>query len=224
MKALLLALALIVPTAHAVDVEISLGASRFTYLQDGMWYQEGMPHSNRMTSPAASVGLVGDVLPNLQWRAGYAFLGSVSSDAMAAPDMTDYHDGVGGYDPGTRQCRGSCGPQRRFVGRGYLHGLYLTLQPYVDVKGYRLAVEGGPFFYHAQYHVTAYNTDGAPQWIPVETFKYRAPAVEVGWLAGASVSRGPWSVAYQFYHVPSKWRPDPTIWKNVHLLSVRYRF
>lgn len=214
-------------TAHAANaqpkIEVGVGVSQFTTREDGLWYQEGFSHKLDMRSPSISIGLTGDVNSWLSWRASYVYLGNARSSADAVPDATDYPNGVGGYNASTKSCNGACGPMRKFVGRGNLQGVYFTLEPHVTWNGWRFGIEAGPFLYRATWNVDIYNTDGAPQWAAYEAMSYK-PRIELGMVAGASVSRGHYSVAYQWFHAPTKWNPVPAIWNNVHMITLRYSF
>lgn len=225
MKKILLGALLASPiAAQAVDFEIGLGVSKFNTLADGMWYQEGFPHRLDLQRPAASVGISGPVNDWLRWRVAYHYLGNVGSSAYAVPDATDYVDGVGGYNLQTKSCNGECGPTRMFVGHGNLQGIAITLEPHFDYRGFQFAIEGGAWIYHANWHVTAYNNFDKPnQWPAVEEYRY-SRKIDVSYTVGASISRGNWTVAYQYFKTPARNMPFPVIWSNVQLLSLRYKF
>ena len=62
--AAILAIAAMLPLsayAAAPKLELGVGVSKFDLRDDGLWYQEGMPHKLDMRSPAVSIGLTGDI-------------------------------------------------------------------------------------------------------------------------------------------------------------------
>lgn len=207
--------------AHAVDFEMAVGASKYSDVGNMTWYQEGLPHDLRLVTPAIQVGATGAITSWLDWHAGYAYLGQVKTDAIATPDDAN-------YDPVAKQCRGECIAHSRFMRSGDVHGIYLTLEPHVDYKGWRFGVHAGPFLHVSRWKMRVDN------WIPAVGHEPRTIEVShkskigLGAVVGVSMSRGNWSVQYQrFYDKPKSDEPNgdfPPIWRHTDMLSVRYRF
>jgi hypothetical protein len=221
MKRLLLILSLLAPTAHAVDLELAVGASHYKEMPNGFWYQEGLPHTLDLTSAAAQVGATGAILPWLDWHADYVWLGRVKSDAIATPDDAN-------YNPQTHSCRGECIARSRFVGNGFVHGVALTLEPHFDYQGWRFGVSAGPFIYRAAWNETVYDWVGSPSDQPHTISVNQRQKWNVGKVIGVSVSRGPITLQYQrFFDQP---RSDeahgdfPGLWRHTDMVSIKYRW
>lgn len=222
--ALLLSLALLAPAAHAVDFEIAAGQTRYADRGNGFWYQEGpgLPYDLNLKSTGLQLGLVGAVNDWLDWHATYVYLGRASSDAIATPDDRN-------YDFVNKRCKGECIAYSRFRGSGDVHGIALTLEPHMDVKGFRVGVMVGPFLYVARWEVRVDN------WIPYEgagppqtIYADHKAKINLGAVVGVSIGRGPISIQYQrFFDQPRSNEPAgdfPPIWRHTDMLSLRYRY
>lgn len=223
MRALLLSLALIAPSAHAVDFEIAAGQTRYADRGNGFWYQEGpnLPYDLDLKSTGLQLGVVGEVTDWLDWHATYVYLGRANSDALATPDDAN-------YDLVAKQCRGECIARSRFRGSGDVHGIALTLEPHVDYKGWRVGVMAGPFLYVARWNVRVDEWIGFPGDTPRTINAPHKPKLNVGAVIGLSFGRGPISIQYQrFFDMPRSDEPNgdfPPIWRRTDMLSLRYRF
>lgn len=221
MRKLALALTLVAPAAHAVDFEASIGASRYQDVGNMTWYQEGLPHKLSLRSAGIQLGVAGEITPWLDWHAGYAYLGRAKSDAIATPDDAN-------YDPVAKACRGECIARSRFRGAGDVQGVYLTLEPHVDYRGWRIGVSAGPFLYVARWHVQVDDWIGFVGDTSRTIHAHHKPKLNLGAVIGVSVGRGPVSIQYQrFFVQPRSNEPAgdfPTIWHHTDMLSVHYRF
>lgn len=214
MKRLLLYLFLLVaPVAHAVDLEIGAGVAHYTPRGDMMWYQEGLPHKLDLTAPALEIGLADTFWQSgawsVDWRASYVYIGSMHSDAIATDDAN--------YDKGTKSCIGVCTEQDRYMTTGHMSGLRLTLQPTYTYNGWRFGIEGGAYIYKPTFHANVYRPDYVGH-VSYDSGWQVAPVV------GASIGRGPWSLAYLHYF--SKTLHDPTyaFWRATDAVTLRFRF
>lgn len=98
-----------------VCLQIALGASHFTTGPDGVWYQSEFAHTIHTESATAAIGLSGD-----NWRAGYQYLGRVTSTALASASDSDHN-----------------WPLSHFDGHGYVDGLYAAWVPrWIEIGAY----------------------------------------------------------------------------------------
>lgn len=224
MKSLAWLIALWMPIAHAIDFEVAVGPTQYTDRGNGFWYQEGpgLPYDLNLRSTGLQIGVTGEVTNWLDWHATYVYLGRASSDAIATPDDRN-------YDFENRRCKGECIAHSRFRGSGDVHGIALTLEPHLNVKGWRLGVSAGPFLYVARWEVRV------DDWIPAAgygspqtIYAKHSPKLNLGAVVGVSIGRGPISVQYQrFFDQPRSNEPAgdfPPIWRRTDMLSIRYRF
>jgi hypothetical protein len=217
----LAALATLAMTAQAQSlpsVEVSAGAAYYKHGEDTFWYQEGLPHSLKMTAPSFGAALVGDVYTGNNWgigyRAGYTWFGTVRSDATVVSDQN--------YDEHTKMCTAQCDQTAKFVSSGHAQAITLSLAPYYRTGKWKFAVEAGPAFFRNTWSVNIASTadpSGGFTW----THK---PTWEIGYVLGASVGYGEHlSVAYQYFKNQAKADdPVPYIWRSIHLVSLRYTF
>jgi hypothetical protein len=82
---LFLALLALCRVAAAVDVYLAGGVTQYRSVS-GQWFVMNAPHKTYLNPPTGGVDLAGDVFGPLRWRAGYRFLGSVKSWAVAPAD------------------------------------------------------------------------------------------------------------------------------------------
>lgn len=222
MKRFIIALALLSPLITFAQtwprVEVSAGAAHYSKPEDTFWYQEGMPYSMRLTTPALGVALAGDVYTAPRWgigyRVGYTWFGTVRSDATVVSDEN--------YNEHTKSCMAKCDETAKFVSSGHAQAIYFTLSPYYRYGKWKFAVEAGPSLFRNTWSINIAST-AAPDSGFTWTHK---PTWELGYVVGASVGYGEHlSVAYQYFHDKAKSDdPVPYIWRSIHLVSLRYRF
>lgn len=117
---------------------IEVGATRYAIHGDGIWRQAGTaPFDIRRNVPNGAIGFgVG------RFEFGYAYLGRIESDALAAVNDAFYEDG---------KCLRFC--ERQYLGRyqgdGYVHGAFLRY-----TFGDRWLIEPGLFVYKPHWSVT----------------------------------------------------------------------
>jgi hypothetical protein len=207
-----------------VHAEMGAGASKYSST-DGTWYQQGMEHDLGLSAPVLMLGLTGPIYTReswgIDWHVDYVSLGHVSSQCECTPDDAN-------YNPQTHQLRPvqHAVPNANFVGNGNAQGVTLTLEPYFRYRGWRVGAEAGLFPYRPDWNEVIYgwqgNTGVAPQTLYVDT----PHAWQIGKVVGASISRGPFSVAYQHYWMPTRYDSthSPAIWKGADVVMVKYRF
>jgi hypothetical protein len=208
-------LAFIPAAAMAVDIEIGAGISHYTPRGNMMWWQDGLPHKLDLNAPAFEIGLADRFYTRgrwgVDWHAGYVYLGNVHSDARATADHN--------YSKETKSCIGTCLYQNRFVGNGHTQGIKLTLEPNYTWNGWKLGVEGGAMAYIHTWNVNVYNSQGD---LLVNTNSERK--VRFAPVVGASISRGPFSVAYTHYFNKPYSDPMYSLWRATDTVTLRYRF
>lgn len=226
MKHVILAgtLCLVALAAHAVDFEIAVGQTRYADRGNGFWYQEGpgLPYDLNLKSTGLQLGVAGSLTDWLDWHATYVYLGRANSDAIATPDDNN-------YDLVAKQCRGECIARSRFRGSGDVHGIALTLEPHLDIQGWRLGAMAGPFLYVARWEVRVDDWIPAAGYGPPKTiYAHHQAKLNLGAVIGLSIGRGPVSIQYQrFFDMPRSNESAgdfPPIWRRTDMLSLRYRF
>jgi hypothetical protein len=205
-------LSLITYGAYAWQFEGGVGESYFPDSGNGVYYEDGpnFPHSLSLHEPAFEFGVTGDIGSSFGWHADLVDLGSVKTDATV--DSSDAN-----YSPSTGGCNGPCAPTETMHGSGSIIGIALTGEVHHEYYGFRLAAEAGPFIFVPQWSVTISNPYGST------TYRY-ASTVQVGAVLGASVGRGPYSLAFQYFFDRTKGSPSPGIWTGTYLLVARYKF
>ena len=99
-----------------MDFHIEAGLSHWQAIGDGTtWYQQGMPYSDKLTTPTIAIGINGE-----RWRIGVVDLGRTSVDAQA---LTEDRPGYKGYATGVRTCAKDT-PCAHFQGHGGAIGPY----------------------------------------------------------------------------------------------------
>lgn len=216
MKRLALFLLALPIAAHAADFEIAAGVARYQPRGNGMWYQDGFPHSISLNAPAVQIGLTGNLLPHLDWHADYVWLGQVRSDAIATSDAN--------YGGPQQPCKGSCEWKNRLTGHGYVQGFKLSLEPYTHWNGWRFGVEAGAFVYKPYWQVDVI-WRAAPDYNDSRWFTIKnTAAVQVAPMAGFSIGRDNVDVSYQFFLTKSLGKDQYSLYKTTHVLQLRYRF
>lgn len=213
----LLPLLLLAPlTAHAgwFNFEAGVGAASTKDLGDGTWYQQGVPHSEHLKTPAFLAGLTGDVYSNgrydVRYHLDYVYIGQQSASCLCVTDPeyspVTHKASVPGYIP--------------FNSFGHVQGVSLTLEPGYTWHGVRFAVEAGPWVFWNTWHV--HRVDPAQPGVDDLSHKTK---VQMGWVAGARLSHGDYSVSYRYYHEPQDWSTgSPGIANGTHMLMLTGKF
>jgi hypothetical protein len=209
-----------------VHAEMGAGVSWYGAAQDGRWFQKGMEHDLGLSAPVLLAGFTGPLYTReswgIDWHIDYVSLGHVSSQCECTPIDAN-------YSLQTHSLKTPLPvdvPNANFVGNGNAQGIAITIEPYVLYKGWRLGVEAGIFPYRPNWNETVTNWTVVPN-TPTSTVYADTPhAWQVGGVVGASIGRGPLSVSYQHYILPT--RSDggrsPAIWSGANVILVRARF
>lgn len=201
----------------AAHLHVGAGVSQGVTIGDGVWYQEGAPASAvHDRTPVVQIGVDGPVWSrgafDVRYGLDYVFIGQQHASCSCVPDAQ--------YDAHTHQMIDVPKDQRYspFDGFGHVQGVTATLNLGYTHDGVRFGLEGGPAVVWTTWHESLYDLYG--NWDDL-SHKTRA---QVSWVVGASVSDGPWSVAYRYYNLPQQWNPYPGLLRGVHTLTLNYRF
>jgi hypothetical protein len=212
-------LVLLLPTARAEDflhAEIGLGFGIAKDMGNGTWIQDGLPDNHeKLTFPAVEAGITGTLWARNNWdlryHLDYAYLGEQSASVDGVPDDQ--------YNPSTHKVTMPEGERLSpFNGHGHVQGVPLTLDIGYTYRGWRFGAEAGAWVYWQTWHESLYNLDD--QW---QDLSHKTVA-QVGFVAGASIERGPFSLSYRYYQISARWNPFPGLATGAHVLMARYRF
>lgn len=199
-----------------VQFEAGLGFGVASDMGDGVWVQDGSPDNHeKLTFPAVLAGFTGPVWTrgpwDVRWHLGYTYLGEQSASVEGVPDDQ--------YNPNTHQIVGYDGERYSpFNGHGHLQGIPATLDVGYTYRGWRFGAEAGAWVYWQTWHESLYNL--ADEW---QDLSHKTVA-QVGFVAGASIAHGPFSLSYRYYNVSQKWNPYPGLATGAHVLMAKYRF
>jgi len=199
-----------------IRFEAGLGFGIANDSGDGTWVQRGSPDNReKLTFPAVLAGFSGPFWArgpwDLRWHASYVYLGEQSASVDGVPDDQ--------YSPSTHQIVGYAGERYSpFSGHGHLQGIPLTLDLGYTYRGWRFGVEAGAWAYWQTWHESLY--DLADQW---QNLSHKT-VMQIGYVVGASVECGSFSLSYRYYQVSQRWNPYPGLATGAHVLMVRYRF
>lgn len=182
---------------------------------DGVWVQQGSPDNREnLTFPAALAGFSGPIYQrgawDVRWHADYAYLGEQRASVMGVPDDS--------YNPSTHQDIGTPTRYSPFSGHGHVQGIPLTLDVGYTYRGWRFGAEAGAWVYWQTWHESLYNLDD--QW---QDLSHKTVA-QLGYVVGASVERGSFSLSYRYYGMSQRWNPYPGLATGAHVAMLRYRF
>lgn len=211
--------------AHAqswFQFEAGLGATHYTDRGDGTWYQKGAPQwSESLNAPAYTVGFAGPIVSRgkwgIDWHADYIYMSNASADCWCTPVDANYdlvNKRIVKYDP----------PLAHFVGSGHTQGAALMIEPYYTIDSWRVGVLGGAFINVPTWHETVDNWSMTPGQ-QTRSIEVRARSkVTVSPVVGLTVSRGNFSLRYQYFMLPAGDADVPQVFSSAHMLSLMYRF
>jgi len=238
------ALAIAATSAQAesfFQIEAGLGVTSAQKVGDGIFYSKGFSHSTPNGSYGGRVGVVMNVIdapvrsivPGLRMHAGYYNFGKVNWSSMNPQDEADFTSvgQQGGYNVKTGTCvADNCGVFRKFDSTGGIQAIALTVEPFWNLGGaWTLGVEAGPALYRSTWtSVATAMADGRFGPAGTQETLTHAPRVQLGALAGVSLSRGPFSVRANYLYAPVAYKDDgkdvPAGIKGEFMLSVNYTF
>lgn len=228
MKALLAALATTIALAATparaeswFQFKAGVGVSRITDQGDGVWIQQGAPNNHEQkTTPAFLVGLTGPLYTrgafDARWHVDYVYLGEFSASVDGVPD--EYYNPVAHQVLSTWKQTGLA--YSPFNGHGHLQGVPLTLDVGYTYNGWRIGVEGGPWLYWQTWHESLQGMGEVDQWHDLS----HKTQMQVGYVAGASVSRGNFTASYRHYSATGGGNPYPGLSSGANVIMLQYRF
>ena len=212
--ALLAALPLLAHAGPWFQVETGAGYAFTKDLGDGVWYQEGVPHSETLNTKAYLAGFTGQIIErvpyDLTWHLDYVYFGSQRASCMCVTDAqynaVTHIASVPGYIP--------------FNSSGHIQGVSLTFEPGYTWHGLRFSVEAGPWVFWDTWHVRRID----PAQPGVDDISHRTRA-QLGWVVGARIESGDSSLSYRYYNEPQDWSNGyPGIANGTHMLMFVHRF
>ncbi|WP_205980681.1 hypothetical protein [Paraburkholderia sp. Ac-20340] len=171
-------------------------------------------------------------MPGLRLHLDYYNFGKVKWSSTNPQDAADF-DGTGttgGYNATTQTCNDdNCGAMRRFDSTGGIQAIALTLEPFWDLgSSWQFGVEIGPALYRSTWtSVATALSDGRFGPIGTQETLMHSPHMQLGALAGASISRGPFSVRLNYLYAPvgsSTAKNVPSGIKGDWMLSANYTY
>jgi hypothetical protein len=211
--------------ADYVHLELGAGVSRYDTQGDGTWYQEGMQHDLGLSAPVLLGGLTGPLYTReswgIDWHIDYVSLGHVSSQCECTPIDANYSTTTHSLIANPVLV-----PNADFVGNGSAQGVALTVEPYFRYRGWRVGAEAGLFPYRPDWDVTVTGWVVQPGNAPQTVYADTPHGIQLGKVAGLSVGRGAFSVAYQHYFLPTRFdmQHSPAIWKGADVILLKYRY
>lgn len=214
-------------SAHAASLEVGAGAARYEPLGNGIWYQEGFEHKLDLQSPAFMVGATGDLTPGVAWHVDYVYLGRASVDSWDTPVDANY------APQNANHCNGACLPLVHVQGAGTVQGIAATLEPHVDLSGWRFGVEAGPFLFFPTWSmsvpnwVAATGNRGNTDWQSTadgNLYWQSGYRPQIGGVVGLSIQRGAWGLSYRHYFDKTQGGAFPAIWRSTDTLMATCAF
>lgn len=119
MKYLLAMFLVFVSFRASAEVTVYLGETKFHQAHDGIWIQEGFPHTKKITSPSFEAEYMFKKDRNWEYSVGAMYIGKVTSAALAVRDDE--------YNLKTKKCEPLFGCQMvHYNGSGTVGGLTLN--------------------------------------------------------------------------------------------------
>jgi hypothetical protein len=218
--------------------EVGLGLVHFDPEPDGIWRQEGLPHTMDLRSPVVTLGVYSDAYPWLRWHAGAAYLGTTSVDSWDTVRDAD-------YSTTTKQCLRNCDNLIHVLGKGSAWGVYTTLEAHTTGT-VQWGFEAGPLLYRAHWKVQVPGFLAAVNLPPDATPQQVAPwglmpgGIQrdlakwgLGAVLGVSVSYNDWVLSVRRYldgphwpvtHQDGSYDGFPALWRTQTSITVGKRF
>lgn len=126
-------------SAHAMDVDVAIGSTKFQSSPNGIWWQQGFDNTRDLQSVSYSIGVSDYAWPSIRWRVAYSRLGHVQTSGIGTTDE-DYN--------GTDGCIANpCVQQALYTTDSSVRGFAFTLAPEKQFGAFKVFVEGGAFVY-----------------------------------------------------------------------------
>ena len=211
------ALALVCTCASAesfFQAEVGIGGQRSRDMGDGIWIQTSpqTPHAENMSGTSYLAGITGPIIErgrwDLRWHLDYVYFGGMSASCLCVPDANynpvKHVSNEPGYIP--------------FNGGGHVQGVQLLIEPGLTALGARWSVQAGPWLYWQTWHESQISVNPALDALSHKTH------MQLGWVVGVAVGKGPWSVSYRYYRESAQWNQYPGMVTGTHMINVTYRF
>lgn len=237
MKGIFLSGLLITSVASAVEIDVNVGVGKFINSSPVLWQTMGFESDMKMIAPSGEIGLTENLWESdsgkfgLNARQSFVYLGSVHTKGPTPSRHTKAKQGAFiGMDflGGNGECQdGPCTDMSAFDGSGHSKGITLQLEPYYTVNGYKIGINGGAYINRSTWSVNVKHLDdpnGTGGFVDV-TVESQQQKWNVGKVLGVSVSKGDFTLRYQYFSIPAK-GPDeyPAAWQGAHMLSIGYTF
>jgi hypothetical protein len=230
-------------SAHAesfFSIEAGIGVGDYTKTGPGIYFDPGFSNHTPTSFPAFRGGIVltpidaqpRSWVPGLRAHLDYLYFGRLNWDAQAPQDSGDFSAKgmVGGYNVATQTCNaGDCGQMSDFKSSGQIQALALTVEPYWNLgSDWTIGIEAGPAIYRTTWTTNAVVETAGWKLGPVGTDHVltTSPALHVGALVGASVSKGHFSLRYNYIYAPLHYgstdNDQPAGVKGASMLSANY--
>lgn len=233
-------------SAHAESwfaFEAGIGITSAQKLGDDIYFQKGFSHDTPNGSYGGRVGVVFNLRQPDHWVPGWHVHLDYYNFGKVRWNSTDAEDpniqGTFGYNTATQKCNdNNCGQFRNFQSTGGIQAIALTVEPFWDIGGgWKIGVEGGPALFRSTWTSVATSIDDGPFGPPgTQEHFSRQPRTQFGWLVGASISKGPFSLRYNYLKAPvdgsmsgtssrvggDQWVPSGI--SGEHMISLNYTF
>ena len=174
-------LALFALSAHAWEVEASVGQTQYQGPPNTIWHQANFPNTFDLKSNSWSVGVTDYLAPQVRWRAAFVNLGNTSSSAQATSDAN--------YNSTNHCTTGPC-PLNTYRTEGSIRGFSFTLAPETRISPTMKAfVEAGLFVFQPKFYADVATCANCT---PFDRQQYSD-----GWKVGPQIGFG-------VEHVPTK--------------------
>lgn len=119
MKYLLVVLLALLSLSANAQVTVFVGETKFHQAHDGIWIQEGLPHTKKITSPSLEINYMFKKDRNWEYSVGAIYVGKVTSAALAVRDDE--------YDLQSKTCKPLFGCELvHYNGSGTVGGLTIS--------------------------------------------------------------------------------------------------
>jgi hypothetical protein len=148
-------------------------------------------------------------------HADFVYLGHIGAECMCTGADADYI--VATRSVKAQSLRISSNAE--FSGSGNAMGVQLTLEPYIDYRGWRFGIEGGLFPYRPNWTDTAFNAD--------KVVVYQSSHhIQLGKVAAVNISRGNFGVSFRHYWLPGPYTDAsaPPLATGANVVMVTYSF
>ena len=216
-KIIVLMMASIPCQAMAIDYELSAGQTFFKQTINGTWYQNAFPYTVDLKSVNWSTGLSHKFSDYPRIRAEFVNLGIASADALAVP-IDAY------YNTNTNQCVGECLPLARFVSKGGVRGVALTIAPEKRFGDFSVFIEGGIYIFRPTYSAVVTNVRWTHEADPITVYTKHNTTTQISYVMGLGVRYKQVEFVARYYDVEASDDNVPAVYIGATTVSVRFKF